>query len=65
MRALVLAAGHGKRLRPLTFSTPKPPVRVAGQPVIEYTLGLLARGGIREMAVNVHHLGGQISKDLG
>lgn len=65
MRALVLAAGHGKRLRPLTLTTPKALVRIAGRPVIEYTLGLLRRSGITEVAVNLHHLGGQIRQALG
>lgn len=65
MRALVLAAGHGKRLRPLTLSTPKALIPVGGRPVIEYALGLLARSGIREIAVNLHHLGEQIKETLG
>jgi len=65
MRALVLAAGQGKRLRPLTLKTPKALIPIGGRPVIEYALELLARSGIREIAVNLHHLGEQIRQTLG
>ena len=47
MRAMVLAAGLGKRLRPLTFETPKPLAPVANKPVMEHIVELLARPGIR------------------
>jgi NDP-sugar pyrophosphorylase family protein len=55
MRAMILAAGLGTRLRPLTDGVPKALVRVAGRPVMEHTLELLAAHGFRELYVNVHH----------
>lgn len=54
--AMVMAAGLGKRMRPLTASTPKPLVRVAGQALIDHTLQHLARSGVRDVVVNVHYL---------
>lgn len=56
MRALVLSAGLGTRLRPLTDSLPKPLVPVAGRPMIEYVLDHLARHGFREALINIHYL---------
>ncbi|MBI4454602.1 MAG: nucleotidyltransferase family protein [Acidobacteria bacterium] len=55
MRAMLLAAGEGTRLRPLTDRMPKPMLSVAGRPVLEHNLCLLARHGIREIIVNLHH----------
>lgn len=54
-RAMVLAAGFGKRLRPLTTYYAKPALPLLGRPMIEYTLRKLAREGIREVTVNLHH----------
>ena len=54
--AMVMAAGLGKRMRPLTASTPKPLVRVAGRPLIDHTLEHLARSGVSHVVVNVHYL---------
>jgi NDP-sugar pyrophosphorylase family protein len=65
MRALVLAAGHGERLRPLTDTVPKPMLELGGRPLIHYPLAMLRRGGITEVAVNVHHLAGEIERGLG
>ena len=56
MRAMIVAAGLGKRLRPLTGLLPKPAVPVRGIPLVAYPLALLARAGVDEVAVNVHHL---------
>lgn len=56
MRALVLSAGLGERLRPLTETVPKPLVEVGGRPLIHYPLLMLKRAGIREIAINTHHL---------
>jgi len=54
-RAMILAAGLGTRLLPLTESVPKALVRVAGRPVMEHTVELLARHGFDQLFVNVHH----------
>lgn len=65
MKAMVLAAGQGTRLRPLTDHTPKALVPVAGRPMIEYSLLLLRHYGIRDIIINLHHLGDQIESYLG
>jgi mannose-1-phosphate guanylyltransferase len=65
MKALVLAAGYGERLRPLTNTIPKPLLEVGGRPLIHYPLLLLRHAGIREVAVNVHHLADKIEAVLG
>ena len=54
MRAMVLAAGLGTRLRPITYSMPKPMVSVANRPVMEHILRLLARQGFTEAVANLH-----------
>jgi mannose-1-phosphate guanylyltransferase len=56
MKALVLAAGLGTRLRPLTDVWPKPAVPLLGQPLLRYTLAVLARAGVRDVGLNTHHL---------
>ena len=56
MKAIVLAAGRGERLRPITDTTPKPLVRVAGKPLIVYHLEALARAGIRDVVINLSWL---------
>ncbi|WP_284125190.1 nucleotidyltransferase family protein [Parerythrobacter aestuarii] len=54
--AMVMAAGMGKRMRPLTATQPKPMVRVAGKPLIDHTLDRIAEAGIAKAVVNVHYL---------
>lgn len=54
--AMVMAAGMGKRMRPLTASQPKPLVRVAGKPLIDHTLDRLQKAGVERAVVNVHYL---------
>jgi NDP-sugar pyrophosphorylase family protein len=65
MKALVLAAGKGERLRPLTETIPKPMLELGGRPLIHYPLSMLKRAGIRQVAINVHHLAGYIQNGLG
>src|SRR5258706_2851077 len=65
MRAMILAAGKGTRLRPLTDSIPNPLIDVAGQPMIAFPLQLLRNAGIQDVVINLHHLGEQIRSALG
>src|SRR5256885_5457401 len=59
-KAMVLAAGLGVRMRPLTDKMPKPLVHVAGQPLLDHVLDKLAAAGVAEAVVNVHYLPDQI-----
>ena len=59
-KAMVLAAGFGLRMRPLTDRMPKPLVRVAGQPLLDHVLDKLGAAGVTEAVVNVHYLPDQI-----
>ena len=65
MRAMILAAGRGERMRPLTDSLPKPLLPVAGKPLIVHHIERLARSGIRQLVINHAHLGGMIEAYLG
>lgn len=65
MRALLLAAGFGTRLKPLTDVVPKPLLPVNDTPLILYNLALLKHHGVREVVINLHHLGNQIRRFLG
>jgi MurNAc alpha-1-phosphate uridylyltransferase len=62
--AMVLAAGFGERMRPLTDKKPKPLVEVAGKPLIEHVLDKLADAGVATAVVNVHYLADMIEKRL-
>jgi MurNAc alpha-1-phosphate uridylyltransferase len=64
MRAMILAAGRGERLRPISDRIPKPLISVAGRPLIAYSLGLLREAGITDVIVNLHHLGDQVENVL-
>lgn len=59
MKAMILAAGEGKRLRPLTDTTPKILAPVLGLPMLDRLVAFLAGDGVRELAMNTHHLAGQ------
>ena len=65
MKAMILAAGRGERLRPLTEATPKPLLDVAGKPLIGWHLARLAAAGFRDVVINVSHLAEQIVAALG
>ncbi|MGH8352710.1 MAG: N-acetylmuramate alpha-1-phosphate uridylyltransferase MurU [Pseudomonas sp.] len=65
MRAMILAAGKGERLRPLTLHRPKPLLQVAGMPLIEYHVRALAAAGFDELVINHAWLGQQIEDYLG
>ena len=62
--AMVMAAGLGKRMRPLTATQPKPMVRVAGKPLIDHTLDRLADAGVPKAVVNVHYLADALEAHL-
>ena len=62
--AMVMAAGLGKRMRPLTASQPKPMVRVAGKPLIDHALDRLAEAGVGKAVVNVHYLADALEAHL-
>lgn len=65
MKAMILAAGLGERLKPLTLSTPKPLLKAAGKPLIQYHVENLAAAGVTEIVVNTCWLGEQIQAFLG
>lgn len=65
MKAMILAAGRGDRLRPLTDKTPKPLIKVAGKSLIEYHLENLARAGLTEIVINTAWLADKIHQALG
>lgn len=65
MRALILAAGRGERMRPLTNDLPKPLLPAGGQPLIDYHIQALARAGIRELVVNLSWHGEKLRDYLG
>jgi MurNAc alpha-1-phosphate uridylyltransferase len=65
MRAMLLAAGRGERMRPLTDHTPKPLLEVGGKPIIVWHIEQLVRAGITELVINHAHLGHLIEAALG
>jgi MurNAc alpha-1-phosphate uridylyltransferase len=64
-QAMILAAGRGERMRPLTDTCPKPLLRVKGKPLIEYPMDALGHGGFRDVVVNTAWLGEQIEDHFG
>lgn len=65
MKAMVLAAGLGRRMRPLTDHTPKPLLNVGGKPLLQYHLEALAGAGVRDVVINTAYLGDQIQAFAG
>lgn len=65
MKAMILAAGRGERMRPLTDHTPKPLLEVGGKPLIVWHIERLVKAGITELVINHAHLGLQIEQRLG
>jgi len=65
MKAMILAAGRGERLRPLTDTTPKPLLKAGGKSLIEYHLIKLAAAGVKDVVINIAWLGQQIKQTLG
>ena len=65
MKAMILAAGRGTRLAPLTDTTPKPMLPVRGKPLIEWQLAKLREAGFTDIVINLHHLGEQIEAFVG
>ena len=65
MKAMILAAGRGQRMRPLTDHTPKPLLKVRGKPLIAWHVEALARGGFTDLVINTAWLGEQIPSYLG
>ena len=65
MKAMILAAGRGERLHPLTETMPKPMIPISSEPIIAHQIRWLHRAGITEIVINLHHLGEQIERYLG
>ncbi len=63
--AMILAAGRGERMRPLSDSCPKPLLPVAGKPLIAWQIEALARAGLRDIVINAAHLAGRLVAELG
>jgi MurNAc alpha-1-phosphate uridylyltransferase len=65
MKAMILAAGRGERMRPLTERVPKALLEAGGRPLIAYLIERLARSGYTDVVVNISHLAGMIERELG
>ncbi len=64
-RAMILAAGLGKRMRPITKKTPKPLIKVAGRMLLDWTLDRFEDAGVKKVVVNTHHFAKRIEQHLG
>ena len=65
VKVMILAAGRGERMRPLSDETPKPLLCAGGKPLIAWHIEALVRAGIRDIVINHAHLGGMIEAALG
>ena len=65
MKAMILAAGRGERLRPLTDHTPKPLLKAGGKPLIVHLIERLVAAGFDDIVINYAHLGEQFPAQLG
>lgn len=65
MKAMILAAGRGERMRPLTDAIPKPLLQAGGKPLILWIINQLRQAGVTELVINISHLAGQIEQALG
>ena len=65
MKAMILAAGRGERMRPLTDTTPKPLLKADGKALIEYSIENLVKAGFKDIVINIAYLGGQIRQFCG
>lgn len=65
MRAMILAAGKGKRMQPLTKTVPKPMLEAGGKPLLQYHIEALVKAGIREIVINTGYLGEVIESRFG
>ncbi|MFH1784173.1 MAG: NDP-sugar synthase [bacterium] len=65
MKAFIMAAGKGTRLRPLTHDVPKPMLPIVNKPPLEHTLELLSKHGIKEVVINLHHHGSMVKRYFG
>jgi len=63
-RAMILAAGYGRRLQPLTHKTPKALIKVGGRAMVDRTIDRLEEAGVETIIVNLHHLGPQLEQHL-
>jgi len=64
LKGMILAAGLGTRLRPLTYELPKPAIPVLGRPVISYNMGFLSRYGVSELVINLHRVPGLLKGEI-
>jgi MurNAc alpha-1-phosphate uridylyltransferase len=65
MKAMILSAGRGERMRPLTDATPKPLLRAGGRALIEYHLDALSAAGIKDIVINLGWLGDKLRQEIG